>query len=33
MAVKKSEIVEIKPIMMNETIVTIVGDTPLIMHA
>lgn len=33
MAVKKSEIVEIKPIIMNETIVTIVGDTPLIMHA
>lgn len=33
MAVKKQEIVEIKPIEMQETTLTIVGDTPLIMHA
>ena len=29
----KREIIEIKPIEMHETRVTIVGDTPLIMHA
>ena len=33
MAVKKTEIVEVKPIQMVETTVRIVGDTPLIMHA
>lgn len=33
MAVKKQEIIEIKPIEMAQTKVTIVGDTPLIMHA
>lgn len=33
MAVKKQEIVEIKSIEMQETTLTIVGDTPLIMHA
>lgn len=33
MATKKTEIVEIKPIEMITTQITIVGDTPLIMHA
>lgn len=33
MATKKVEIVEIKPIEMQKTKITIVGDTPLIMHA
>lgn len=33
MATKKTEIVEIKPIEMQTTQLTIVGDTPLIMHA
>lgn len=32
MAVKKTEIVEIKPIEMQSVQLTIVGDTPLIMH-
>lgn len=31
--VKKQEIIEIKPIELMETQLTIVGDTPLIMHA
>ncbi len=33
MAVKKQEIIEIKPIEMAQARLTIVGDTPLIMHA
>lgn len=33
MATKKTELVEIRPIELVETQVTIVGDTPLIMHA
>lgn len=33
MAVKRMELVEIKPIEMQEVSLTIVGDTPLIMHA
>lgn len=33
MAVKKSESIEIKPIEMQTVRLTIVGDTPLIMHA
>lgn len=33
MAIKKTEIVEIKPIEMQTTQLTIIGDTPLIMHA
>ncbi len=33
MATKKQEIIEIKPIEMAQTQITIVGDTPLIMHA
>lgn len=33
MATKKTEIIEIKPIEMQTTELTIVGDTPLIMHA
>lgn len=33
MATKKTELIEIKPIKMNVVEVTLVGDTPLIMHA
>lgn len=33
MAIKKTEIVEIKPIEMQTTQLTIIGETPLIMHA
>lgn len=33
MATKKTELVEIKPIKMNVVEVTLIGDTPLIMHA
>lgn len=33
MATKKMEVIEIKPIEMREVKLTIVGDTPLIMHA
>ncbi|AWY06861.1 MAG: hypothetical protein [Caudoviricetes sp.] len=33
MATKKQEIIEINPIEMTQTQITIVGDTPLIMHA
>lgn len=33
MAAKKQEIIEIRPIEMAEAQITIVGDTPLIMHA
>lgn len=33
MATKKTELVEIKPIKMNVVGVTLIGDTPLIMHA
>jgi len=33
MTAKKSELIEIRPIEMAQTQVTIVGDTPLIMHA
>jgi len=33
MAVKKQELIEIKPIEMAQTQITIAGDTPLIMHA
>lgn len=33
MATKKTELIEIKPIKMNVVEVTLIGDTPLIMHA
>lgn len=33
MAVKKTELVEIRPLDMRTTTITIVGETPLIMHA
>lgn len=33
MATKKTELVEIKPIKMNVVEVTLIGDTPMIMHA
>lgn len=33
MAAKKQEIIEIRPIEMTQTQITIVGDTPLIVHA
>lgn len=32
MATKKSEIIEIKPVEMESTVLTIVGETPLIVH-